>query len=151
MKYLKQIICLFLALGASSQAEESPFIVGTTSGYAPYVSLNAKGEYEGFDIDVAHLVAERMHKKLVIKDLGSMPSLLMALQKKKIDAAIWAISITEERQKSMSMVYYQGEKVTELPFVFWKEIPKGLSKMEDFKNAANQLFASKLILSRFSH
>lgn len=138
MNYLKQMICVFLACVFCVQSEEAIFTVGTTSGYAPYVSLNDKGEYEGFDIDVAHLVAERLHKKLVLKDLGSMPSLLMALQKKKIDAAIWAISITEERQKSMSMIYYQGEKVTELPFVFWKEVPKGLSKMEDFKNTPKQ-------------
>ncbi len=31
------------------KGEEKPLIVGTTSGYAPYVSLNSQGDYEGFD------------------------------------------------------------------------------------------------------
>lgn len=138
---LRKKICLLLCvcLGFESYAGEEKFVVGTTSGYAPYVSLNEKGEYEGFDVDVANLVAERLHKKLVLQDLGSMPSLLMALQKKKVDAVIWAISITEARQKEMSMVYYQGEKVTFMPFVFWKEAPKDIAAIEDFGKSANRI------------
>lgn len=111
--------------------DRAPFIVGMTSGYAPFVSLNEKGEYEGFDIDIAHHLAQKMNKKLVLKDLGSMPSLLLALKMKKIDAVIWAVSITAQRQKEMEMVYYQGAKVTELPLVFWNEIPKDVKKIED--------------------
>lgn len=112
-------------------------VVGMTSGYAPYVSVNEKGEHEGFDIDLAGLVAERLGRQLVLQDLGSMPSLLVALQKKKIDAIIWAISITEDRKKEMEMVYYQGKKETELPFIFWKEIPKGIEKIEDLSKLPN--------------
>lgn len=139
-----QKLCLwiFLALGTfgfAASTKDGTFVVGTTSGYAPYVSLNEKGEYEGFDIDVAHLVAARLGKKLVLQDLGSMPSLLMALQKKKIDSVIWAVSITEERQKEMSMIYYQGEKVTEVPFVFWKEIPKNIHAISDFAKESNRI------------
>ena len=116
------------------------FVVGTTSGYAPYVSLDAKGEYEGFDIDMMKLIAERLNKKLVIRDLGSMPSLLVALQKKKIDAIIWAMSITEDRTKQMDMIYYQGDKITEMPFLFWKEVPKDIRKIEDLvKQAAKPI------------
>jgi polar amino acid transport system substrate-binding protein len=118
------------------QAEEN-FVVGMASGYAPYVSLNAKGEYEGFDIDLANLLADRLHRKLVLKDLGSMTSLRVAIQKKKIDAIMWAMSITEDRQKEMEMVYYQGEKVTEMPFVFWKEVPKGIAKIDDLAKLPN--------------
>lgn len=124
-------LAIFFAsiLHASKKSDE--FIVGTTSGYAPYVSLNEKGNYEGFDIDFAHELAKKLHRKLVIKDLGSMPSLLLALKKNKIDAIIWAISITSERLKEMEMIYYQGEKVTELPLLFWKEIPPSITKIED--------------------
>jgi polar amino acid transport system substrate-binding protein len=78
----------------------SDFVVGTTSGYAPFVSLDAEGKYHGFDIDLAELLAIKLNKKLVIKDLGSMPSLMLGLKQKKIDALIWAVSITEDRMKN---------------------------------------------------
>ena len=112
-------------------ADEEPLVVGTTSGYAPYVSLDQKGNYEGFDIDFAELLAKKLNRKLVLKDLGSMPSLLLALQQKKIDLLIWAVSITPDRMKNMEMVYYQGEKETEMPFLFWKKVPEGVQSIED--------------------
>ncbi len=128
MRILIATLCLFFC---SLQASEEKFVVGTTSGYAPYVSLNDKGEYEGFDVDVAHLIAEKLHRKLVLQDLGTMPSLIMALKTKKIDSIIWAVSITEQRMKEMDMHYYQGEKTTEISFLFWKEVPKDLKTIDD--------------------
>ena len=112
-------------------ANDAEFVVGTTSGYAPFVSLNAEGKYEGFDIDLAEAVAQKLNRKLVIKDFGSMPSLMVALKQEKADALIWAISITEERQKKMEMVYYQGDKVVEMPLLFWNSIPEGVKTLDD--------------------
>jgi ABC-type amino acid transport substrate-binding protein len=106
------------------------FVVGTTSGYAPFVSLNQEGEYVGFDIDLAKALADKLDSTLVLKDLGSMPSLLLALKQGKIDAIIWAMSITQERQKQMEMIYYQGEKEVTLPLLFWKEIPEANTSLE---------------------
>lgn len=106
-------------------------VVGTTSGYAPYVSINAEGKYEGFDIDLAELLAKRLSRKLVVKDCGSMPGLMLALKQGKVDLLIWALDITEERMKTLEMVYYQGAKVTTLPIFFWKEIPEGIRSLED--------------------
>jgi ABC-type amino acid transport substrate-binding protein len=82
MKFSKIIACFSLLFGTLFAEEPKPtetLTVGTTSGYAPYVSLDSQGQYEGFDIDFAKLVAERLNKKLVIKDLGSMPSLMIGL------------------------------------------------------------------------
>lgn len=135
--------CLFFVCGAlvaqESKERIETFIVGTTSGYAPYVSLDSKGEYEGFDIDVAKLVAGKLGKKLVIKDLGNMPSLMLGLKQGKVDVLIWAISITEERQKHMEMIYYQGEKVTTMPLLFWKEIPENIKELEDFREDSKKI------------
>ena len=107
------------------------FVVGTTSGYAPFVSLDTQGKYEGFDIDLAELLAQKLGKKLVLKDLGSMPSLMLALKQRKIDALIWAVSITEDRLKNIDMVYYQGDKMVEIPVLFWKKIPEGITSIAD--------------------
>lgn len=130
---LSILACCFVVASCRVDAaqEKKKLVVGTASGYAPYVSLNAKGEYEGFDIDVAHLLAERLHRKLVLQDLGSMTSLLVALQKKKIDTIIWAMSITVDRLQEMDMVYYHGPTVDNLPFLFWKEIPNGVKTIAD--------------------
>ena len=140
MKHISHVLLLIACILPSvSFAAEGTFVVGTASGYAPYVSLNEKGEYEGFDIDIAHRLAEKLNTKLVLKDFGNMPSLLIALQKKKVDAVIWAVSITPERQKAMTMIYYQGENETHLPFLFWKKVPEGIAKIEDFAKQPNRV------------
>lgn len=118
-------------------AGDNPFVVGTTSGYAPFVSLNEKGEYEGFDIDLANLLAKKLNRKLVIKDLGSMPSLMIGLKQGKVNALIWGISITEARSKQMDIVYYQGEKITTLPMIFWESIPANLNELKDLSNSSS--------------
>lgn len=129
--FLNILGCFFLIYGGLFARDT--FTVGTTSGYAPYVSLDARGQYEGFDIDVAKLVAEKLNKRLVIKDLGSMPSLMVGLKQGKVDAVIWAVSITEERLKQMEMVYYQGEKITTMPLLFWGKIPESSKGPEDLR------------------
>ncbi|MBS0624294.1 MAG: transporter substrate-binding domain-containing protein [Verrucomicrobia bacterium] len=105
-------------------------VVGTASGYAPYVSLNTAGCYEGFDIDVASLLAEKLNKSLVIKDFGTMPCLMLALKQKKVDVLIWAIDITKERLEKMAMIYYHGPKIVEMPLLFWQTIPSNISSLE---------------------
>jgi len=127
---------LFLAVGAPltgapATKEEKVLKVGTTSGYAPYVSLNAEGKYEGFDIDFANLLAAKLGRKLVIEDLGSMPSLILALKQGKVDSLIWAVSITETRQQQMDMIYYVGETTSTMPFLFWKEAPEGVNSLSN--------------------
>lgn len=132
----KYLFIFMVSMKLFAGAELEPLVIGTSSGYAPYVSLNAQGEYEGFDIDFAQALAKKLNRKLVIKDGGSMPSLLLALQQEKVDLLIWGISMTEDRMQKMKMIYYQGEKVTQMPFLFWKKVPEGIGSIEDLgKNA----------------
>lgn len=117
----------------SVQREMPTFIVGTAAGYAPFVSINAEGDYEGFDIDVAQSLAQKMGKKLVIKDLGSMAPLFIALDQGSIDAIIWGLSITQERLKKVAMIRYQGETTKAYPLIFWQKIPSGIKRIDDMK------------------
>lgn len=135
------IFCMFSIISFYSTAIADDLIVGTTSGYAPFVSINAKGEYEGFDIDIAKALAAKLGRRLVLKDFGSMPALLLALKQKKADALIWSISITQERQKQMAMVYYQGEKETSLPLLFWEKIPDNIKSLEEMANNPNAVIS----------
>ncbi|OJV11130.1 MAG: hypothetical protein BGO14_09080 [Chlamydiales bacterium 38-26] len=134
------ILCM-LSIMTISAAAADDLIVGTTSGYAPYVSINDKGEYEGFDIDIANAIAEKLGRNLIIRDFGSMPALILALKQKKADVLIWSISITQERQKQMAMVYYQGEKVTSLPLLFWGKVPDNIKNLEDMANNPNAVIS----------
>ncbi len=133
MRLVKKILCTACQL-FYLQAAENTWVVGTASGYAPFVNLSEQGELEGFDIDVAKDLAQRMEKTLVLKDLGSLNTLAMALEQGKIDSIIWAISITPERCKKMRMLHYQGAMVSSFPLLFYRQIPDGITKLEDLAN-----------------
>ncbi len=117
-----------ISTGASDQ-----FIVGTVSGYAPFVSINQQGELEGFDIDVARALAKKLNKTLVLKDLGSIAAVFTALEQGSIDVIIWGMSITQERLKKVAMIHYQGQVTSSYPLIFWKTIPQSVKTMADMK------------------
>lgn len=115
------------------EKRDDTIIFGTASGYAPFVSVNQQGEYEGFDIDVAHAIANVMHKRIKIQDLGSMATLFEALKTGRIDAIIWGLSITKKRLENVAMVHYQGETTTSYAMLFWQKIPNGITSINDMK------------------
>jgi len=112
-------------------ADNKTLVMGIAAGYAPYISINEQGEYEGFDIDVARAVAQKLGKKLVLKDLGSMTSLMMALDQPSIDAIIWGISITQQRLQKYAMIHYQGAVTKAYPLIFWGTIPARVRTLDD--------------------
>jgi ABC-type amino acid transport substrate-binding protein len=112
-------------------AENNTLVMGIAAGYAPYVSINERGDYEGFDIDVARAVAQRLNKKLVFKDLGSMTSLMMALDQQNIDAIIWGVSITQQRLQKYAMIHYQGAVTDAYPLIFWDTVPADVHTLAD--------------------
>ncbi len=112
--------------------DSSEFVVGTAAHYAPWMSINEQGQYEGFDYDVAESVSKELGKKLVLKDLGSMAALFIALEQGSIDAIIWGISITKDRLARISMVHYNGDSVTSYPILFWNaDMKKNIKNMSD--------------------
>lgn len=117
----------------NTPCDTNTFVVGTVGDYAPFVSINAQGQYEGFDIDVANALAQSLDKKLVIKDLGSMAPLFIALEQGRIDAIIWGLSITQDRLNKVAMIRYQGETVRAYPLMFWKELPVGIRSINDMQ------------------
>src|SRR5436190_19464360 len=118
----RTFILLLLALSAmtllyvvarrkENRAVQRPALVlGTMSGWPPYVSVNQQGEYEGFDIDVAHIIANKMNSQLVIKDMDTV-ALLGALDQNKVDFLMTGLCITNERLKRIAMVHYTGEPI----------------------------------------
>ncbi len=97
----------------------STLVVGLQADYPPYEYVNDQGTLVGFDIDVARKIADKLGKKLLIKEMG-FDALILSLKSHKIDLIISGMSITPDRLKEIEMVPYQGDKVTELQLLFWK-------------------------------
>lgn len=121
----------YIHISKQPSSNNDTLVVGIASGYAPFVSVNQSGDYEGFDIDVAHALADQLGKKLVLKDLGSMTSLFMALEQGTIDVIAWGLSITQERLEKVAMIHYQGAVTDAYPLIFWKQIPEGVTTLDD--------------------
>ena len=116
---------------STSASEAFCLRVGTAAGYAPFVSINEQGEYEGFDIDVINAVAQQMGRSLVLHDLGSMTALFTSLQQGTIDVIIWGLSITQERCEKVAMIHYQGQLTSSYQLIFWDTLPKGVRVIDD--------------------
>lgn len=101
--------------------------------WAPFMTINTNGDYEGFDVDIAQELAKRMGKKLEIQDLGSLAPCFLALQQNKIDMIISDLDITEQRLTKLDLIQYTGEKVTSFDLVFWNNIPAGINTIEDLR------------------
>ncbi len=128
------ILASFIIIKYSgSPPNANRFVVGIAANYAPFISINECGDYEGFDIDVANSLAEKLGKKLALKDLGSMAPLFMSLQQGSVDAIMWGISITQDRLKKVAFVRYQGQTTTSYPLIFWGSIPEGITSITDMK------------------
>jgi polar amino acid transport system substrate-binding protein len=94
-------------MGASAQQKEWKEIrIGTEGDYPPFNALNAKKELEGFEIDYANALCEKMKVKCswVVQDWdGIIPALLAG----KYDVIVAGMNATEERAKRVdfSSVY----------------------------------------------
>ncbi|HHW03133.1 MAG TPA: basic amino acid ABC transporter substrate-binding protein [Thermoanaerobacterales bacterium] len=79
-------------------------VMATSADYPPYEFHDISGgkdEITGFDIDIAKAIAKELGVQLEIKDMA-FDGVLPALLSKKVDIAIAAFTITEERKKSVN-------------------------------------------------
>lgn len=120
----------FFVLKSSEQSSTDALIVGLQSGYPPFEYVDAKGTIVGFDVDVAKLLATKLDKRLVIKDM-EFEGEILALKQGKIDLIMSGMNITPQRLQEIAMIPYHGEKATSLSLIFWKTVPPGISSLED--------------------
>ncbi len=89
--------------------------VGTNAEYPPF-EYKKNNQFVGVDMDLIRLLAERLDMKIVIMDM-QFNSLIPALTSNKIDLAISAITISDERQVlvDFSIPYYKANQVLIAP------------------------------------
>lgn len=136
------VLCLALVTASCGEkkhhhaGQQENLVVGMMSGYAPFMVINERGDYEGFDIDVANQIATKLGKKLVIKDM-SLASLFVSLEQGRVDCIISGLAITQGRKDALRMIHYQGEDLRHLPLGFWKTIPAGIRTFDDLSKLNN--------------
>jgi polar amino acid transport system substrate-binding protein len=79
--------------------ERGELIVGTEPEFPPFESIDERGEYVGFDMDMARELARDLGVELRIEPMA-FDSLPTALATGKIDVIVSGMTATEERRKS---------------------------------------------------
>ena len=87
----------FLVVGCNNKNNE--LVLVTEAGFSPY-EYYQDGKITGVDIEIASIIAERLNKKLVVKDM-SFDFLINEVKSGKADFGAAGISITEERKKEV--------------------------------------------------
>ncbi|GAB7212230.1 hypothetical protein OS31_37400 [Dickeya oryzae] len=92
---------LSLGLLSSSVAlAQTELRFGLEAEYPPFESKNAKGQLEGFDIDLGNAICKAGNFKCSWVET-SFDALIPALQAKKFDAINSAMNITEKRKEAI--------------------------------------------------
>jgi arginine transport system substrate-binding protein len=128
-KFLSFIILMITACTGNAP-DHKTLVLGTDPTYPPYESIALNGECEGFDIDVAKAIAEKLHRTVVIKQFG-FTALILALKQKKVDLVLAGMDIIPARQKEISMISYQGAPIHSLYLAFWGAKPPGVHHLTD--------------------
>ncbi len=103
MKKINFLLAILVSLSLSTLAfagDWSKIRIGTEGAYPPWNNMNAAGELEGAEIDLALDLCERMNAEceFVAQDWDGI---IPALQNGKYDAIMAGMSITEERMEKI--------------------------------------------------
>ncbi|HNS01701.1 MAG TPA: transporter substrate-binding domain-containing protein [Anaerolineae bacterium] len=93
-----------------AKAQQSgKLVVGVSADYPPFEFYNDQFQLDGFDIALMRAIGEKLGVQVEFKDFA-FDGLGSALQLGQIDAAISAISVTDQRaqQVDFSNIYYVG-------------------------------------------
>ena len=115
-------LAMVLSLAACGGKEESLTVeegklhMSTNAQFPPYEMVADAGSFEGIDVEIAGLIAEKLGLELVVDDMG-FTAALEAVQNGKSDIAMGAITVNEERKANMdfSDTYSTGIQVVIVP------------------------------------
>ena len=107
---------LFTCAACGATKEDDTLIMGTNAAFPPYEFVDDNGKIVGIDAEIAEAVANKLGKKLEIKDM-EFDSLLTAVQSGSIDFALAGMTVNDERKLTVdfSDTYARGVQVVIVP------------------------------------
>lgn len=110
---MKKAVLLFTVMGVlagQAVAKEIKFVTEAT--YAPFEFMDAKNEFQGFDIDLARAICSEAKLQCSFHN-QAFDSLIPSLKFRRYDVAIAAMDVTPERsaQVDFSDIYYENSAV----------------------------------------
>ena len=84
--------------------QRGKLIVGTSSGYPPYVFVDAESPDKkviGLDMEMCKQIADKLGVPMEVQDM-SFSALLSSVTAGKVDIAVGGVSPTPEREKAMA-------------------------------------------------
>ena len=100
MKKLSMLVVSLGFLSSFSALAATELRYGLEAEYPPFESKNAKGELEGFDIELGNAICKVANLKCSWEE-SSFDTLIPALQARKFDAINSAMNITEKRKEAI--------------------------------------------------
>ncbi|WP_337020364.1 transporter substrate-binding domain-containing protein, partial [Oceanobacillus massiliensis] len=85
---------------SEGSGEKEVLTMGTSADFPPFESRDTEGNFEGFDIELAQLIADELGYELQIEDM-SFDGLIAALQAERVDMVMSGMSATEDRKKNV--------------------------------------------------
>ncbi|MDR0555841.1 MAG: ABC transporter substrate-binding protein [Holosporaceae bacterium] len=124
-KYFAQFfVAVCLLLSGCEEKKDNALKIATCADNPPFEYYQNGEQLVGFDVELAEAIAEQLKKKAVFKDMafGSIPA---ALDNGLVDAAVAAITISEEKKKnfdfseeycnsSISLIYKSDNRITDI-------------------------------------
>ena len=136
-KFVTMLLALVMVLSLAAcggsdglTVEKGKLHMSTNAEFPPYEMVTNDGGFEGIDVEVAGLIAEKMGLELVVDDMG-FTAALEAVQNGKSDIAMAGITVTEDRQQVMD---FSDSYATGIQVVIVKE-DSPIATVADLSNA----------------
>lgn len=96
----------------ANKSDDKVLKMGTSADFPPFESRNPEGEFIGFDIELAEMIAEELGYKLEIEDM-KFGGLVGALQANRLDMVLSGMSADEKRRENVdfSVEYNQSSEM----------------------------------------
>ena len=95
---------------------EGELHMATNAAFPPYEMTSDNGGYEGIDVEIATMIAQKLGLELVVDDM-EFSSVITSVQSGKADMAMAGLTVTEERKKNVDFTesYATGVQVIIVP------------------------------------
>ena len=102
--------------GEVTTVEPGELHMATNAAFPPYEMAADGGGYEGIDVEIATLIAEKLGLTLVVDDM-EFSSVITAVQSNKEDIAMAGLTVSEERKQNIDFTdsYAMGVQVIIVP------------------------------------